>query len=65
MDISRGDEEAWEAHVHTQIRKHDQRVKELREQGLRRVGLGTTQVVPGRQLTVDPAAQLEESQETE
>eukprot|EP00972_Heterocapsa_arctica_P044629 6586887-Heterocapsa_arctica.AAC.1 len=36
MDISCGDEDAWEAHVQAQIRNHEQRVMELREQGLRR-----------------------------
>jgi hypothetical protein len=39
-DMSTDDEEAWEIYVSKQYKNHEERVKELREEGLRRVGLG-------------------------
>eukprot|EP00972_Heterocapsa_arctica_P099840 14727966-Heterocapsa_arctica.AAC.1 len=41
MDLSGSDEEAWEAHVRKQVQIHEDRVRQLREEGLRRVGLGS------------------------
>ncbi len=39
--LTEDDEEAWEAYFLAQIRAHEERVRELREQGLSRVGLGS------------------------
>eukprot|EP00972_Heterocapsa_arctica_P029067 4276472-Heterocapsa_arctica.AAC.1 len=66
MNISRGDEEAWEAHVQTQIKNQEQRVEELRERGQLRVGRGSTQQTSEGQLTVDLTSEhQEDSQKTE
>eukprot|EP00972_Heterocapsa_arctica_P012795 1881120-Heterocapsa_arctica.AAC.1 len=66
MDLSGSDEEAWEAHVQEQIQNHKERVRELREQGLRRVGLGSTILQEGTQPAIDLTEEiLEDSQETE
>eukprot|EP00972_Heterocapsa_arctica_P063960 9435920-Heterocapsa_arctica.AAC.1 len=66
MDMCCGDEDAWEAHIQVQIQNHEQRVRELREQGLRRVGLGSSTHPGEGQSTIDLTEEPpEDSQETE
>eukprot|EP00972_Heterocapsa_arctica_P012230 1793584-Heterocapsa_arctica.AAC.1 len=43
LPLDRDDEEAWAHHVQTQVQMHEACVMEMRERGLRRVGLGSTQ----------------------
>eukprot|EP00972_Heterocapsa_arctica_P106523 15691836-Heterocapsa_arctica.AAC.1 len=40
MDLTRSDKEAWEDHLDRQVQSHKDRVRQLREEGLQRVGLG-------------------------
>ena len=50
MDLSRSDEEAWEAHLRKQVQVHEDRVRQLREEGLRRVGLGAQEFIKSKKL---------------